>query len=370
MALESIFAMRNFWIVALLLSTLAWAQVKPAPPKPTAPPAAAADDDDDDDQPQAPPASADSVPATAAVLTIKGVCDHPAPKTAAPSSAAQKTCQTVVTRAQFEKLASAISPSMTPQVKRQLAGAYPRLLAMAHNAERLGLDRTQRVADLQRFSRLQILAQEMVREIQEESAKVPEKAIADYYETNKATFEQATLQRIFVPTRKRTDPLPKDKADQAAINAQQKEAEDAMTQEADALRLRAVAGEDFNQLQDEAFAAAGIKTSTSARNLDHMRRTSVPPAHQTIFDLSPGQVSPVITDASGHYIYKLDSKELLTLDAVEVEIKNKLETEKTQAAMKKIQDSFTTDMNDDYFGVLTPVKTPPEPEGMMHSRIP
>jgi hypothetical protein len=239
---------------------------------------------------------------------------------------------------------------------------------MAHNAERLGLDKTQRVADLQRFSRLQILAQEMVREIQEESAKVPEKNIADYYEKNKATFEQATLERIFIPTRKRTEPLQKDKADQAAINAQQKEAEDAMTQEANALRARAVAGEDFNKLQNEAFAAAGIKTSTSARNLDHMRRTSVPPTHQTVFDLSAGQVSAVITDASGHYIYRLDSKELLTLDAVESEIKSKLSTQNTQAAMKKIQDSFTTDMNDDYFGTLTPVKTPPEPDGIMHSR--
>lgn len=364
--------MRNLWIVGLLLSTLAWAQVKPATPKPTAPAAAAAaaaDDDDDDDQ-QAPPASAASVPPAAPVLTIKGVCDHPAQKAAAASSTTPKTCRTVVTRAQFEKLASAISPSMTPQVKRQLAGAYPRLLAMAHNAERLGLDKTQRVADLERFSRLQILAQEMVREIQEESAKVPEKAIADYYEKNKATFEQANLERIFIPARKRTEPLPKDKSDQAAINAQQKDAEDAMTQEADALRVRAVAGEDFNKLQDEAFAAAGIKTSTSTHNLANMRRTSLPPAHQAAFDLGAGQISTVITDASGHYIYKLDTEELLTLDAVKSEIKSKLETQNTQAAMKTIQDSFSTDMNDDYFGVLTPVKTPPEPEGMMHSRIP
>jgi hypothetical protein len=358
--------MRNLWIVGLLLSTLAWAQVKPATPKPTAPPAAAADDDDDDDDQQAPPASAASVLPGAAVLTIKGICDHPAAKAAGAPSVAPKPCRTVVTRAQFEKLASAISPSMAPQVKRQLAGAYPRLLAMAHNAERLGLDKTPRVAELERFSRLQILAQEMVREIQEESAKVSEKAIADYYQNNKAAFEQANLERIFIPARKRTEPLPKDKSDQAAINAQQKEAEDAMTQEAEALRARAVAGEDFNKLQDEAFAAAGIKTSTSTHNLANMRRPGLPPAHQKVFDLSPAQISVVITDVSGHYIYKLDSKELLTLDTVQGEIKNKLETQNAQTAMKKIGESFSTEMNDDYFGVLTPVTTPPD--GIMHSR--
>jgi hypothetical protein len=259
---------------------------------------------------------------------------------------------------------------MTPQVKRQLASAYPRLLAMAHNAERLGLDKTPRVAELQRFSRLQILAQEMVREIQEESAKVSEKAIADYYHDNSAAFEQATLERIFIPTRKRTEPLPKDKADESAINAQQKEAEDAMTKEADELRAGAVAGEDFNKLQDEAFAGAGIKTSASARSLDKMRRASLPPAHVTAFDLKPGEVSQVITDASGHYIYKLDSKELLPLDAVKVEIKNKLQSENTQDAMKKIQDSFTTDMNDAYFGTFAPAKAESEQTGIMHSRRP
>ena len=371
--------MRNLWIVGFLLGTLAWGQVKPATPTQAAPPAAAADDDDDDDKPQSPPASAASVPPGAPVLTIKGVCDPPTSKTAArqmarrdsaPSRASKADCQTVVTRSEFEKLASAVSPAMTPQVKRQLASAYPRLLAMAHNAERLGLDKTPRVAELQRFSRLQILAQEMVREIQEESAKVSEKAIADYYHDNSAAFEQATLERIFIPTRKRTEPLPKDKADESAINAQQKEAEDAMTKEADELRAGAVAGEDFNKLQDEAFAGAGIKTSASTRNLDKMRRASLPPAHVTAFDLKPGEVSQVITDASGHYIYKLDSKELLPLDAVKVEIKNKLQSENTQDAMKKIQDSFTTDMNDAYFGTFAPAKAESEQTGIMHSRRP
>jgi hypothetical protein len=38
--------------------------------------------------------------------------------------------------------------------------------------------------------------------------------------------------------------------------------------------------------------------------------------HQSVMDLKPGEVSEVISDPnSGHYIYKLVSKETLTLDA-------------------------------------------------------
>jgi parvulin-like peptidyl-prolyl isomerase len=69
-----------------------------------------------------------------------------------------------------------------------------------------------------------------------------------------------------------------------------------------------------------------------------------------VFDLKPGEVSQVLTDASGHYIYKLDSKEVQPLDSVKVEIKNKLQSQNTQDALKQIQDSFATDMNDAYFG--------------------
>ena len=41
-------------------------------------------------------------------------------------------------------------------------------------------------------------------------------------------------------------------------------------------------------------------------------------------DLKPGEVSEVISDPSGNYIYKMISKETLPLDSVKTEIRNQL----------------------------------------------
>jgi hypothetical protein len=301
--------------------------------------------DDDDEAPQA---AAAQVAPDAPVLTIKGFCpDQASNSTNKPDATG---CQTVVTRAEFEKLANAISPTMKPRVRLQLANAYPRLLVMAHDAEQRGLDKTARVAELQRFSRLQILSQEMVREIQQDAANLSDTVIEDYYRNNSSTYERASFERILVPIRKQTDSSPKEKVSDATLKAQQAEAEEAMTKEANELRVRAAAGEDFTKLQQAAYDAAGIKTTATAPELKKIRRSNFPTTHLSVFDLKEGEVSQVISDASGHYIYKLDSKELIPLAEVKEEIKATLQSRNVQEAMRKVQDSFSTEMNPEFFG--------------------
>ncbi|MGD0567142.1 MAG: peptidyl-prolyl cis-trans isomerase [Candidatus Sulfotelmatobacter sp.] len=337
--------MRAYWIAFLLLGTLAWGQAKPAqlPPRP---PVGAPDDDD-----EGPQAAASQVAPDAPVLTIKGFCpDQASIATNKPDAAA---CQTVVTRAEFEKLANAISPTMKPRVRRELANAYPRLLVMAHDAQERGLDKSSRVAELQRFSRLQILSQEMVREIQQEAANLSDEVIADYYHSNSSTYERASFERILVPVRKQMDSSPKEKVSDDAAKAQQAEGEEAMKKEANELRARAAAGEDFTKLQQAAYDAAGIKTTATAPELKKIRRSNFPATHLSAFDLKEGEVSQVISDASGHYIYKLDSKELMPLDDVKAEIKSALQSRNVQEAMRKIQESFTTEMNTEFFGTAS-----------------
>jgi hypothetical protein len=330
--------MRAYWIAFLLLATLAWGQAKPAqlPPMPPT-------GDDDDDVPQA---AASLVAPDAPVLTIKGFCpDQPSNATNKPDT---RACQTVITRAQFETLANAISLTMKPRVKRELANAYPRLLVMAQDAEQRGLDKSERVAQLQRFSRLQILSQEMVHEIQQEAANLSDEVIEDYYRSNSSTYERASFERILVPIRKQLDSSLQDRKDKDPKD--QAEAEAAMTKEANDLRTRAVAGEDFTRLQQAAYDAAGIKATATAPELKKIRRSNFPATHLSAFDLKPGEVSQVISDASGHYIYKLDSKEIMPLDEVKEEIKSALQSRNVQEAMRKIQESFTTEMNPEFFG--------------------
>lgn len=340
--------MRFPCITFLLFGTLVWGQAKPAvsPDRPA--PASASAGDDDDDRPQSAPAS--KVAPDAPVLTIKGFCPaHASDSTPSRPETPKPICQTVVTRAEFEKLANAISPGMKLQVQRQLANAYPRLLVMAHDAEQRGLDKTERFSELQRFSRLQTLSQEMVREIKQEAANISEKAIEDYYLENSSQFERATFKRIFIPTRRQTEPPPKEKADDAALKAQS-ESEEAMTKEADELRARATAGEDFTRLQQAAYDAAAIKATPDSADLAKIRRINLPAAHVSAFDMKVGELSQVISDASGHYIYKLESKELLPLDSVREEIRSLLQNRNMQDAMRKIQESFTTEMNSEFFG--------------------
>jgi len=336
--------MRHLPLFCLLLATLAWGQEEAVPsnvPPEYRPPMARENDD------AGLPASASKVAPDAAVLTIKGLCPRPPLSTASPSG---PPCQTVITRAQFERLTDALVANMKPSVKRQIASSYPGLLAMAHEAETRGLEKSPRFQERLAFARLQILSQELVRQIDEESAKVSEKDIEDYYHSHAAAFEQATLERIFVPNRKRMDPLPKDNATPEARKAQQKESEDAMTQVADELRAKAAAGEDFAKLQKEAYVAARATDVPPNSSLGQLGSASLPPAHASVFDLKAGEVSPVLSDSTGHYIYKLDAKGMESLEAVSEEIRKTLKNQHREETIQAVKRPISAEINQAYFG--------------------
>lgn len=333
--------MRNCWTICLLLGTVAWAQARPAAPA-AAPATQSATGKQDE---ELTPAS--NVAPDAAVLTIKGLCSRPASN--AGPEAANSACETVITRAQFEKLVDAIQPAMDAQSKRQFATAYPQTLMMAHEAEERGLDKQPRFEERLRFARIQILSQELVHQIQEDAAQVPETDIEDYYHKHTSEFEEGKLERIVIPNRRQM----KSEGTSSAADAA-KAAEDAMAQEAEILHQRALQGEDFTKLQKEAFAFAGVSGNNSPNPMmDNMRRRGLPLAHAAVFDLKPGQVSAVLSDATGHYIYKLDSKSIAPLDAVRQEIRNTLRRERVQRMIQSVQQPYTTEVNRAYFGAST-----------------
>lgn len=350
--------MRIFWIVVLMLGTLAWGQANPVAPKSSPdqghPASADVDDDDEAKQPASIPRPGSKITDNTAVLTIEGLCNRPGPQSAVKAGAASSgtPCQTIVTRAQFEKLVMAIMPAMSPQSKRQFANSYPRLLVMAHEAQARGLDKTTRFEQILAFARLQILSQELVRDFKEEAAKVSESDIADYYRNNAAAFERVSVERIFVPLRKMDSAV--QPPDSAEAQAQPNTAADEMTKEADALRARAVAGEHFTELQQDAYHVAGIRSTAPASREQKLRRAELPPTHAAVFGLKPGEVSPVFSDSTGHYIYKLDSKDEEPLTEARAEIRKTLQNQRLQAMMDKINHSFTTDVNQAYFGEAMP----------------
>lgn len=338
--------MLRFSVVILLVLSAATAPLAiaqtPAPAPRQKPHSAPERDDDDDEDDKPTMATNANVPATAPVITIKGLCD--APKTGA--TATKADCKTVITRSEFEKLANALQPGMPPQVRKQLASAYPRLLVMSKEAQRRGLEKDAHYLETLKFAKLQILNQELTRKMQEDAAKVPPADIDAYYKSNGAAFEQAAVQRVFVPKTKKIES--KDTASDE-YKAKVKEGEDAMTKEADDLRVRAAAGEDFDKLQKEAYEAAGIPNNPPATSIPKVRRGNLPPTHASVFDLKAGDVSPVIHDPSGSFFYKVQSKTMPPLSEVQDEIKTTLQSQRMRDMQQKLQESVSTDLNEAYF---------------------
>ena len=360
--------MRSQYLVCLLLAGLAYGQAAPPAAPPTAgtkaePSASAAPD-------KAPEIK---VGPDDPVITLKGFC----------TDATQQgdACKTVITRAQFEKLAEALQPGMSPAIRRQLATAYTRLLRMSTAAEKRGLDKQPKFDEMMGFARMQILSQELSRALQEDSGKVSDGDIEDYYKKNESSYVQATFARIFIPRAKQITPpvgVPKTdgKADvkttvkapatQPPTEAQQKAAEEAMTKVAADLRARAVKGEDPDKLQKEAYVAAGLPGNPPNTKMEKVRSTTLPADHRAAMDLKPGEVSQVISDTGGHYIYKLDSKETLPLDSVKSEIRGVISSQRYRDSMQGFQGD--AELNDTYFGPTRNPAMPMPPRGAKPAR--
>jgi hypothetical protein len=267
------------------------------------------------------------------VITINGFCGDPVVQGSA--------CKSVVSRAQFDKLADALQPGMAIPLRLKVANAYARNIRMAAAAEARGLDRTQAFEEEMRFARLQLLAQDLDRALKAEANDISDDDFADYYKKNRPYFEQATVARVFIPHS--SQPAPG-----ANGEAQKKVAADAMTKLAADLRARAVQGEDMDKLQIEAYSQAGIEPAKTDTKLEKVRRDVLPPQHESVMDLKPGEVSQVFSDPEGaHFIYKMIAKETLTLVEARPEIRSAISTERYRRSMRAFQGNVV--FSDAYF---------------------
>jgi hypothetical protein len=281
------------------------------------------------------------------VITVNDFCGEPAPP---PGNG----CKTVITRAQFEKLCEALQPGMSLSLRLNVANAYARNLRMAAAAEKLGLDKTPAFEEEMRYARMQLLSQDLSRALQADANNITDADLENYYKKNGASFKEATLARIFVPRTKEGGAAHGDGED-----AQTKADEDAMTKVAADLRARAVQGEDPDKLQVEAYTEAGIPRTSSNTKMEKVRRDALPPQHEAVMDLKPGEVSEVFSDPGGaHFIYKMISKHTLTLDDAKTEIRTAISSQRYRDGMKSFQGDVV--FSDAYFN--PPGKPVPEPQ--------
>jgi hypothetical protein len=268
------------------------------------------------------------------VITMDGFCAHATPRGGA--------CRTVITRAQFDRLVEALQPGMPLPLRLKVATAYARNLRMSAAAQERGLDKTAAFAEELRFARLQLLSQDLDSALRADANQVTDAVLDRYYEKNRSSYEQATVARIFVPH-----------AEQAGRAA------DTMSQLAADLRTRARNGEDPDTLQLEAYAQAGITRPSADTKIENVRRASLPPAHETVLDLMPGEVSEVFSDPDGaHFIYKMIAKQTLTLDAVKEEIRGVIAGQRYRDSVKSFQGGAV--FSDAYFNPPGAPVAPPQ----------
>jgi hypothetical protein len=257
------------------------------------------------------------------VITLDGFC--------AASIRRGGACGTVITRAQFDRLVDALQPGMPLPLRLKVANAYARNLRMSVAAQERGLDKTPAFAEEMRYARLQLLSQDLDSALRADANRVTDADLTQYYEKNRSSYEQATVARIFVPHAK-----------QAGGSA------DTMLQVAADLRNRARNGEDPDTLQREAYAQAGITRAAADTIIENVRRSSLPPAHEVVLDLMPGEVSEVFSDPVGaHFIYKMVDKQTLSLDAVKEEIRGVIAGQRYRDSVKRFQGGVT--FSDAYF---------------------
>jgi DNA polymerase III gamma/tau subunit len=353
------------WLSLLLLPCLALAQGPPAAAgsRPGSQETMAPHGRQEDDEMPAPKVPVSQVAPTAPVITVQGLC--PAGAAAArrgagahapAKAAASASCKTVITRAQFEKLADSLNPQMPLPTKRQLAEAYPRLLLFAQKAREMGLDKQPQFQEMLRFATLQLLAQNLTRDLQKKASNIPESEIQKYYHDNPDRFQQVELLRIFIPKSKQHVPE-SGSATPAKVDTAADEA--AMKAVADKIHSEAVSGGDFQKLQQDAFAAAGIKSQSPSVNLGKLTREGLPTNHQQVFELAAGQVSPLLDDPGGFYIYKVVSKQMVPFDQAEKEIRNFLQQETFRKQMEAMIGSVKPELNQAYFAGRAPRRTAP-----------
>jgi hypothetical protein len=300
-----------------------------------------------------------NVPPDAAVITIDGLCDSDSYSIAAPdatsktpgstdskaagsSVALNPTCRTIITRAQFEKLASVVAPNQPPHATAELARFYSEQLLFAREARELGIDEDPHFDEILKFTYLQVLARAMNERLARQ-ADMTDAEFTKYYKEHAADFEQVELLQISIP-RQKSHPSPSGATPQAKVDPAADEA--AMKMEAEKIYSQVLAGGDFAALQEEAYTVAGDPDNAPDADMGVVTRSELGNTQAEVFALQPGQISRLISGKEAWHIFKAGSRQMMS----ESDAKRLVTGQRMQAAVDSLKKSVKPRLNDVYFG--------------------
>ena len=281
-----------------------------------------------------PPTPVDLPPDTP-VVTLKGVCD-PAKKSE------NQDCKTVFTREQMDKIMAQMAPSAPQALHPQVAVKYVRMLAAAKLAEDRKLDNNPTVAvqleKQTRLGRMQVLAAAFYRQIEEAAENPTMTELQQYYAEHLSQFEEGEVLRLSIP--KSVFSRKGGRLDPAMVKA-----------EVDSLHRRANLGYDFDQLQVQAYIDLGITQPPPPTKLTMARRRSMPPDQSEVYNLQPGEITPVIDSYTSLVILKLVSKQTASFDSVIPEIRSDLKPALLMREIQSASKNISAEFNLQYLGV-------------------
>lgn len=334
--------MRSFLAAMFLVLPLSLFAQQPTAPPPSEPPPTA----QEAAKPPAQELGAKAAPPKKevapndAVITLTGAC----PNAGTTPPAAE--CKSVVTRAEFERIKNALAPEAPESANRQIAQSYAQALVVNNEALKEGVQNDPGAEEIFKYARMRAMQQLLARRVQQNASKISDEDIKKYFEQNRKQFEELVLTRVILPNRKGTKQKPVTPAMEKAY--------------AQRIRKRLLAGEKPSALQAEAFKLAGVKQTAPETNLGSRRRDALPPSQTQVFDLKPGEVSPVLTEPSASFIYRVEARTTPELDpTITAEIRKALTAERLQNEAKRIGQSAVPSLNPDYFGEETPEQPVP-----------
>jgi hypothetical protein len=275
------------------------------------------------------------LPPDTPVVTLNGVCE-PAPH------AENQDCKTVVAREQMDKIVALMAQGNPKVSHRQMAIDYVRMLAASKLANDRKLGNNPAVAvELEKqgpLGRLRVLSSAFYRQLEEDAGNPTTTEIQQYYDDHRSAFEEGEVLRLSIPYSVVSSGGMR--IDRRILKA-----------EVDSLRSRAAAGYDFDQLQVLAYKDLGINAVPPPTKLAMARRSSMSPDQEGVFNLQPGEVTPVIESYTHMVVLKLASKRTAPLESVLPEIKEDLRRERLQQEIQKASKSVTAEFNLHYLGL-------------------
>lgn len=136
-------------------------------------------------------------------------------------------------------------------------------------------------------------------------------------------YQQALVRRMSVPISVPNES--KRPLDRAAVKSEMEE-----------LRKRARAGEDLNQLQQDAYKHLHIQATQPPVNVLMLRRSELQGDEAKAFDLKPGEFSAVLDLPAAFAVIKLESMEPMPTQPVRQEIEAALRRDRMQNGVSQL----------------------------------